>query len=255
MAISDTQKLDFLWKKLGYGVSKTDTNDNKQATNESIASPLLNRGDTIWAEANTIPTVQPNNSTSTVTVYTGAGTTADITATADRTWKTNLIDWIPPEFGSTYQLKVYIDSVNSNNPTSNGTQIFAAGSGNEDQWFFDYQSGVLHFIGTNLPPDISGKTIYVSGARYTGTKGMIAGSGSGGVASANNLGTGANVFSSTINNTLQFKSLTSGTGISLTSDSNSIQISSTVNPGAAGEFDYGFITSTVGVQHDYGSLT
>ena len=253
MAISDTQKLDFLWKKLGYGVSKTDTNANKQATNESIASPLLNRGDTIWAEANTIPAVQPTSNTSTVTVYTGTGTTADITATADRTWKTNLTDWIPPEFGSTYQLKVYIDSTNSGNPTSNGTQIFAAGSGNEDQWFFDYQSGVLHFIGTNLPSDISGKTIYVSGARYTGTRGMSVTTNS--IVSANNLGTGANVFSSTINSTLQFRSLTSGTGISLTTDSDSIQISSTVNPGAAGEFDYGFITSTVGVQHDYGSLT
>jgi hypothetical protein len=253
MAISDTQKLDFLWKKLGYGVSKTDTNDNKQATNESIASPLLNRGDTIWAEANSIPSVQPTSNTSTVTVYTGEVTTADITSTADRTWKTNLTDWIPPEFGSTYQLKVYIDSINSGNPTSNGTQIFAAGSGNEDQWFFDYQSGVLHFIGTNLPSDIPGKFIYVSGARYTGTRGMTVSSGS--VASANNLGTGANVFSSTINSTLQFRSLTSGTGISLITDSDSIQISSTVNPGAAGEFDYGFITSTVGVQHDYGSLT
>ena len=252
MAISDTQKLDFLWKKLGYGVSKTDTNVNKQATNESIASPLLNRGDTIWAEANTVPTVQPNSNTSTVTVYTGAGTTADITATADRTWKTNLIDWIPPEFGSTYQLKVYIDSTNSGNPTSNGTQIFAAGSGNEDQWFFDYQSGVLHFIGTNLPSDISGKSIYVSGARYTGTKGMVASSGS--VASANNLGIGANVFSSTINSTLQFKSLTSGTGISLTTNSNSIQISSTISAGAAGEFDYGLITVAVDSSYDYGSI-
>jgi hypothetical protein len=33
-----------------------------------------------------------------------------------------------------------------------------------------------------------------------------------------------------------------------------IQISSTVNPGAAGQFDYGFITSAVDIQHDYGSL-
>jgi hypothetical protein len=254
MAISDTQKLDFLWKKLGYGVSKTDTNDNKQATNESIASPLLNRGDTIWAQANTIPSVQPAANTSTVTVYTGSITSADITATADRTWKTNLTDWIPPEFGSTYQLKVYIDTANSADPTTTGSQIFAAGSGNEDQWFFDYQSGVLHFIGTNLPTGISGNTIFVSGARYTGTRGMTVSSGGGGVASANNLGTGANVFSSTINSTLQFRSITSGTGISLSTDADTIQISSTVNPGAAGAFDYGFITSPVTVQHDYGSL-
>lgn len=252
MAITDTQKLDYLFKKLGYGVTKTDVNANKEATNESIPSPLLNRGDTIWAQSNTIPSVQPSSNTSTVTVYTAATTTPDITATTDRTWKTGLIDWIPPEFGSTYQLKVYLDSANSADPTT-GTQVFAAGSGNEDQWFFDYQSGVLHFIGTNLPADVAGNAVFVSGARYTGPKGMVVSSG--GNVSANNLGTGANVFSRSINSTLQFRTITSGTGISLSTDSNSIQISSTVNPGAAGEFDYGFITSSVGVQHDYGSLT
>ena len=41
MAISDTQKLDYLFKKLGFAVTKTDTNANKAAANESIASPLL----------------------------------------------------------------------------------------------------------------------------------------------------------------------------------------------------------------------
>ena len=41
MAIQDTQKVDYLWKKLGYGRSKTDVNSVKAATNESIASPLL----------------------------------------------------------------------------------------------------------------------------------------------------------------------------------------------------------------------
>ena len=45
MAVSDNQKLDYLWKKLGYGVAKTDTNDQKLAANESIVSPLLLRAD------------------------------------------------------------------------------------------------------------------------------------------------------------------------------------------------------------------
>ena len=46
--------------------------------------------------------------------------------------------------------------------------------GNNDEWFFDYQSGVLHFIGTNLPNGISfsGKSVYISGGRYTGTIGL-----------------------------------------------------------------------------------
>ena len=48
MAISDGQKVDYLFKKLGFGITKTDTNANKVAANESIASPLLLRGDKVW---------------------------------------------------------------------------------------------------------------------------------------------------------------------------------------------------------------
>jgi hypothetical protein len=183
MAISDTQKVDYLFKKLGYGVSKTDTTTNKEAYNESIASPLLIRGDTVWTDAGNIPSVKPTSSNSDVTVYDDSGSTSstvecseDITATDNRTWKTNLVDWIPTEFGSTYQIKVYIDSTSESAPQTTGTQIFAAGSGNNDEWFFDYQSGVLHFIGTSLPTAITsgvtGKSIYVVGARYTGDRGV-----------------------------------------------------------------------------------
>ena len=45
MAIADAKKVDYLWKKIGYGATKTDTNANKAAPNEAIASPLLLRGD------------------------------------------------------------------------------------------------------------------------------------------------------------------------------------------------------------------
>ena len=41
MAISDNQKLDYLFKKIGYGATKTDLNANKLAANEAIPSPLL----------------------------------------------------------------------------------------------------------------------------------------------------------------------------------------------------------------------
>ena len=44
MAISDQQKLDFLFKKLGFGAAKTDTNALKAAVNEEIPSPLLLSG-------------------------------------------------------------------------------------------------------------------------------------------------------------------------------------------------------------------
>ena len=178
MAITDAKKVDYLWKKLGYGATKTDTNAAKGGPNEAIASPLLLRGDKVWNQANGITAVMPGSNTDVVTVYltTAPDETAnDGTATANRTWKTGLTDWIPPEFGSTYGVKVYIHTAsNAGTAAASGTRVYAAGSGNNDEFFFDYQSGVLHFIGTNLPNGVnfSGKSCYVSGARYTGTIGV-----------------------------------------------------------------------------------
>ena len=178
MAITDAKKVDYLWKKLGYGATKTDTNAAKKAPNEAIASPLLLRGDKVWNQANGIPATMPSSDAGVVTVYL---TTApdecaeDSTATTSRSWKTGLTDWIPPEFGSTYGVKVYIHTAsNVGSAAASGTRVYAAGSGNNDEFFFDYQSGVLHFIGTNLPNGVnfSGKSCYVSGARYTGTIGV-----------------------------------------------------------------------------------
>ena len=178
MAISDTQKTDYLFKKLGFGITKTDTNANKSAANESIASPLLLRGDKVWQQASSIPATKPSSTTGVATVYTGATTvecTADITASSNRTWKTGLTDWIPPEFGSTYLVNVYVHTAgDASNAESISNKLFITGSGNDDEWFFDYQSGVLHFIGDNLPNGVnfSGKSIYIAGARYTGAFGV-----------------------------------------------------------------------------------
>jgi len=178
MAVSDTQKVDYLWKKLGYGATKTDTNALKKAPNEAIASPLLLRGDKVWKDASSIPASIPGSSAGVVTVYPTSAPqecTEDITATANRTWKTGVTDWIPPEIGSTYQVKVYIHTSGAaGSAAGSGTQVFATGSGNDDEWFFDYQSGVLHFVGSNLPNGVSftGKSVYISGARYTGDFGV-----------------------------------------------------------------------------------
>src|SRR5210317_1191489 len=178
MAITDAKKVDYLWKKLGYGATKTDTNTLKKAPNEAIASPLLLRGDNTWNQASSIPTVMPGSSAGVVTVYPTSApdeTTNDGTASANRTWKTGLTDWIPPEIGSTYQVKVYIHTASdAGNAAASGDQVFATGSGNDDEWFFDYQAGVLHFIGANLPNgvDFTGKSVYISGGRYTGSKGL-----------------------------------------------------------------------------------
>ena len=59
MAITDTQKVDYLFKKVGFGATKTDINSVKGATNESIPSPLLIRGDKILGDAGRIPAVKP----------------------------------------------------------------------------------------------------------------------------------------------------------------------------------------------------
>jgi hypothetical protein len=69
---------------------------------------------------------------------------------------------------------VYIHTSGDAAGATGGDQVFATGSGNNDEWFFDYQSGVLHFIGANLPNGVSftGKSVYISGGRYTGTIGL-----------------------------------------------------------------------------------
>ena len=180
MAITDSQKVDLLWKKVGFGKAKTDTNDSKKAPNEAITSDFVIKTSQIWAQSGSIPGVIPTGNTSIVNVYldsvSGAlETTEDTTATDNRTWKTNVTNWISPGFGATYQLKVYAAPTGLANAQSSGTQLFETGSGNDDQWYFDYQSGILHFIGENLPTDIgigTSNVIYVSGAKYVGSTGI-----------------------------------------------------------------------------------
>lgn len=181
MAISDNQKVDFLWKKVGYGVAKTDQNSIKAAPNEALSSPMLIRGDQIWAYSELIPQVFPADTTLYVEIYDDSanGESAveaveDNTSTANRTWKTNLENWIPVEFGAAYQVKVYAAPSGTSNPQTSGTRLFAAGSGNNDEWFFDYKAGILNFIGSNLPTSVNGtNVIYICGGRYIGPTGRI----------------------------------------------------------------------------------
>ena len=90
MAITDPKgRLSF--KKVGYGVTKTDTNANKLVSNESIPITFLLRGDKVWAEAGDIPT-KPIADTDVVKLYSAVECTEDITATGNRTWKTDVTD-------------------------------------------------------------------------------------------------------------------------------------------------------------------
>ena len=154
MAISDSQKVDLLWKKVGFSKAKTDTNANKKAPNEAIVSEAIIRPSQIWNQSASIPVVIPSASSSLVTVYSDTLSntvecTEDATSSNNRTWKAGSTNWIPPLFGATYQLKVYASTTGDSSPQTNGTQLFETGSGSDDQWFFDYQSGTLNFIGNN----------------------------------------------------------------------------------------------------------
>ena len=179
MAVSDSSKVDLLYKKL-FGVTKTDTPTNKGAGNESIASPALIRGDKVWTESASIPATAADvtNIVQSYLTTSRIECTADTTATPISsvypTWKTNLTNWIPPEFGSTYFVKVYAEAAGNANPT-NGTALSDSGAGNAGEWFFDYQSGVLNFIGGTIPAALtSAKVIYITGYRYIGSVGVTA---------------------------------------------------------------------------------
>lgn len=175
MAISDTQKVDYLYKKLGYGVAKTDTSSVKSPSNEANASPLLIRGDTLWVSSGSIPTTAPSANTSVVAVYVGTNaikTVNDGTASTNRTWITNQPDWIGSEFGATYQPRVWAAPSATANAAATGTRLFPDGSGNNDSWFFDPQAGILNFADTNVPTAVAGNVVFIEGYRYIGAKGV-----------------------------------------------------------------------------------
>jgi hypothetical protein len=207
---NESQQLDYLWKKLGYGVAKTAGTTGagaKQAYNESIASPLLYRGDLIWTQSGSIPTSPPSNTSDIVQVYKdggGAGysptveCSEDLTSPDNQTWLTNLTNWVPTQFGDNYLIQVYAANVGVTNPQTSGTKLFQSGSGNDDTWFFDYQAGVLNFNGANIPSvitgGVTGKSIYIVGYRYVGIVGLSGGAATG--SSISNGSSNVNVVSS-----------------------------------------------------------
>ena len=174
MAISDSAKIDLLYKKY-FGVTKTGLPGDKGASNEAIASPALSRIDRLWTQAASIPATAAAV-TDIVQAYTGSSA---VQCTADNTtvvvggiyptWKTGLTDWIPSEFGGTYFVQAWVDSAGVANPTSTGTQIFDSGISGVGEWNFDYSAGVLNFIGGTIPAALTAsKVIYIVGYRYIG---------------------------------------------------------------------------------------
>jgi len=178
MAISINQQVDILYKKLIYGVTTTNCAANKSPSNEAINSPLLIRGDLVWAQAAELPAVAPVTSSSLVMVYNDASSTTvkateDPTSTLNRAWITGVKNWIPPQFGASYAIKVYAASTSTTTPQTSGTLLPTDGSGNSDSYEFDYQAGVLYFADTNIPTALSaGKAIFIAGYSYAGTLGI-----------------------------------------------------------------------------------
>lgn len=180
MAISDSQKVDLLFKKVGYGVSKTDLSTLKSPSNEGNASPLISPGSTLYQQDYGISSVTtlPSSNSSVVTVYRDSLTSTVQcvklpTTTANVSWSTGLTDWIPVQYGTGYQVKLYAGPAGSSTP-QNYTSLPADGSGSNDSWYFDYQAGIVNFADTSVPTAASagGNVVYVVGARYTGVKGV-----------------------------------------------------------------------------------
>jgi hypothetical protein len=178
MSIPISQQVDLLYKKL-FGVSKTDMPENKSPSNESIASPALNRGDTAWTQADQIPGIAAATP-GVVQAYTGAFAVQcapDLTSVpisgVNQTWLTSLTNWISSEFGATYFVQAWADTAVAANPTLTGTQLFADGSSGAGEWFFDYQAGLLNFIGETIPAALTAsKVVYIVGYRYIGLTGV-----------------------------------------------------------------------------------
>ena len=198
MAASQEQKVDFLLKKIGYSISKTGIAEDsslsgtkKAAYEETIPSPLIIPGTIIWSESQYITSTPPTVDTPRIKVYApGISSffrmTVDNTVSGNRTFvarqtvgvttSPNVGDWIDPQFGSAYNLKVYMG-----NPSSGvSTELFPYGVGNtNDTWFFDYSSGILQFNGTVVPTGISTNNVYIVGYRYIGAKGVLSEGGQG----------------------------------------------------------------------------
>lgn len=200
MAISIQQKIDYLLKKIGYSSSKTGIAEDSTLSGtkkapfaEPIASPLVISNTGLWFESERIPIIPPLSdyfivpgegypTYKLIEVYGNSNAfrmTEDNTVSGKRSFiareiygdntSPNVINWIDTQFGSEYIVEVY-----AGDPSSGGNKLSAGGSGNNDEWFFDYSSGVLNFPGTNVPsPVLSGIDVYIKGWRYVGTVGSI----------------------------------------------------------------------------------
>ena len=77
MAITDTQKVDLLWKKIGFNKAKTDTNASKKAPNESQVSEFIIKPTSIWSDIGSITGTKPSSNSGVTIIYDERSTTED----------------------------------------------------------------------------------------------------------------------------------------------------------------------------------
>ena len=241
MALTDTQKTSFSFKKLVADVSETST--ARDFFSEPYASKSIVSPDQVWAQAGSIPATAPTltdgqtDSSGTVKYFDKRSMTA-VSGAANAFYLSDLIDAIPfIGYGSNYGAKLF---------TSTNITI-ADGSGD---WVLFPTAGVVYFYGTlptgvaaATPPKISFykyvgvKSISVSlqnggtavGAGYTqlnfGTGLSVAAAG--GIATVTATGGGGGGTSSQWSNTSSGVSTTGFVGIATTgSGSNPLQVGS-----------------------------
>jgi hypothetical protein len=173
MAFSTAEQVDFLWKKVVYGVTDTN-NGGKAGPEETIGSPLLVFAKNILSQS--VPNTAPGSTTGTVQFYgpttlSAVHCTADPTVAGNKTWlatstygsiNSRLINWIPPSVDASYLIEVF-----KNDPSVGANML--NGTSNGYEWVFDYQAGVLTFP-NSLPAGIT--NLYIVGYQYIGTTGL-----------------------------------------------------------------------------------
>lgn len=173
MAIQDTQKVDFLLKKVGYEIGKTAPATSKTPDNETKASPIIVSSENLWLD----PIPENSATASDATARTFTILTFDPTSLINNkkvTWLAPTGDWISKSYGN-YGVSIYVADespvATGVNALQNSTLIQPAGI-NDDGYFIDYAAGIIHFADTNIPSVlVSGKALYMDGYRYVGKKG------------------------------------------------------------------------------------
>ena len=178
MPINQNEIVDLLYKKIAFNSAKTDTQASRSASEEPIVSPVSAYGNHVWVSAGLIPGTPPEADSLIVKRQQSSDTehirlSVNPDVATHRSWlalttgsASQMLNWIPPIFGSQYGLKVWVGD-----PTHVGSyRIYSKGTGADDQFYFDYNAGSLHFIGQNLPAGINaGSQIYIEGYRYVGS--------------------------------------------------------------------------------------